>query len=135
MHLQLVSCATKLISSCTKPELIDSVILRQATFPIVLLLSGCTLLSTWRTTLVSFIAASLSVLCTCPPHVCINLFDHCVLTAFFKTGFQIAKLNDISWFFLGAKGVCVLCRNSTRRALLATQPAFVFFARLPNKFQ
>ena len=95
MHLPLVSCATKLISSCTKPELINSVILRQATFPIVLLLSGCTLLSTWRTTLVSFIAASLTVLCTCPPHVCINLFDHCVLTAFFKTGFQSAKLTDI----------------------------------------
>lgn len=85
----------KLISTCTKPDLIDSVILRQASLPILLLLSGCTLLSTWRTALVSFIAASLTVLCTCPLNVCISLFDHCALAAFSKLVFKVQNCSDI----------------------------------------
>ena len=126
MHLPLVSCATKLISSYTKPELINSVILRQATFPIVLLLSGCTLLSTWRTTLVSFIAASLTVLCTCPLHVCINLFDHCVLTTFFKTGFQSAKVTDI-FLILSWSQRCLCFMQEQHKKGFAGYPACFCF--------
>ena len=123
----------KSILTCSKPKLIDSVILRQARFPIVLPLSGCTLLSTWRTTLVSFIAASLTVLCTRPLNVCISLFDHSVHLQLFQNWFSrcTSAVTPFSQFCLGAICVCVLCRNRTTRALLATctQPAFVFVVK------